>query len=74
MAGDILFHAFLPVVFRWLCLTSYWMGSRNHLAPYPGQRKRAALTMALSLDHARTSAVQSVYTCLGSARRTFYRD
>jgi hypothetical protein len=46
MADDILFHGFLLVVLLWLCLTSDWMGSRNHLTPYPGQRKPAAFAMA----------------------------
>jgi hypothetical protein len=60
MADDILFHTFLLVVLLWLCLSWYWMRSRNHLAPYPGQRKPATFAMALWLYHARMSSVQSV--------------
>jgi hypothetical protein len=36
MVDDILFHALLLVVLLWLCLTWYWMGAWNRLAPYPG--------------------------------------
>src|SRR6266511_1728843 len=44
MVDDILFHALLLVVLLWLCLTWYWMGAWNRLAPYPGQRKPAKPT------------------------------
>jgi hypothetical protein len=41
MVDDILFYALLLVMFLWLCLTWYWLGPWNRLAPYPGQRKPA---------------------------------
>jgi hypothetical protein len=74
IAGDILLQACLPDVLLWRCLTWYGMGSRNHLAPSLEPRQCAVFIMALSLDHAQSSAVQRVCLCLGRTRRAFYRD
>jgi len=46
LAGDILLQACLPDVLLSLCLPWYWMGSRNHLAPYLEPRQCAVFIMA----------------------------
>jgi hypothetical protein len=74
MVGDILCPVCLPDGLLWRCLTWYWMGARNHLAPCLGPCQCAVVTMASSLDHVRSRAGQRACTRLGSTRRAFDRD